>query len=93
MCNKLYTHLDRALNKACPLRKETKRDPNNKWYNEELAELHEEVVKAHSKFKKFKSPRDKILYNKLNKTYKYRCRKAQKEDWQTFKARTPDIKN
>jgi CRISPR/Cas system CSM-associated protein Csm2 small subunit len=38
-CEKLYSVINKALDKVCPMKKEFKRGKNNPWYGEELMEL------------------------------------------------------
>ena len=88
---KLYDKINHALDQSCPTTMDIKKNPTH-WYNTDLKELNNKVTKAYKQYVKSNGTRERKVYIDLRNKYKYQCKKASKESWQTFKTETEDTK-
>ena len=85
----LQTHLIRALDVACPLRKALNKNPNP-WWSAELDQIRSELRELCIKRKR--SEEDEHAFRSLRKLYTKRICRAKRKSWQDFCTKAETVK-
>ena len=80
----LYEHIDYALNKACPLRKERVSKRNIRWFSDVLKEKANKVSKQYHIAKRCMTTTENIKYKIMRAKFRRACRIAKKKAWRDF---------
>ena len=93
LVGKLYTVINKALNKACPIVKGMSRDPVNAWYTEEVDLERQKVASSYERAKRSRAGSEQWrIYKKNYKAYRAMLRRSKRKCWNLYKKDCTDVK-
>ena len=84
MLRALYTLLNRALDKACPMRPARAEESNLKWWNARLDRESKKLHKQHKIAKRCRSLTETIKLKIMKQKFKKLCKNQKRNSWRLF---------
>ena len=88
MVSHMYSVLEEALDKACPIRKIKDRYKGNVWFTEKLERKKSKVQRQYHIANNSPDIEEKKKYQKMHKKFKRACRRAKTASWRHFVVET-----
>ena len=84
MVEYLYTRLDTALDRACPIVRVRTKFKGSSWFSEKLRLDNVKVRKQYNIAKRVDTTEEWDKYYRMHKKFKYKCRKAKRNEWRQY---------
>ena len=91
--DRIYKHIQEALDKACPLRDAKATPIEIKWFGNDQNTLQNRTKRKYKAYQKHTDKRHRKAFLRAKRIYMRSCRRAKHASWREFVEKTPDEKS